>query len=60
MNCFFLFNYSSRLEKDHYLGSPGDYLFLLIFNWACCAIVGIFASLPVSSQASPQASPQAT
>lgn len=48
MNCFFLYNYSSRLEKDHYLGSPGDYLYLLIFNWLCCALVGIFASLPVS------------
>lgn len=47
MNCFFLYNYSSRLEKDHYLGSPGDYLYLLIFNWLCCAIVGLFASFPV-------------
>jgi len=46
MNCFFLYNYSSRLEKDHFLGSPGDYLYLLIFNWLCCALVGIFASLP--------------
>jgi len=46
MNCFFLYNYSSRLEKDHYLGSPGDYLYLLIFNWACCALVGIFSSFP--------------
>lgn len=47
MNCFFLYNYSSRLEKDHFLGSPGDYLYLLIFNWLCCAVVGLFASLPV-------------
>lgn len=47
MNCFFLYNYSTRLEKDHYLGSPGDYLYLLIFNWACCALVGVFSSLPV-------------
>ncbi|CRK92916.1 CLUMA_CG006477, isoform A [Clunio marinus] len=46
MNCFFLYNYSSRLEKDHYLGSPGDYLYLLTFNWLCCATVGIFSSLP--------------
>lgn len=47
MNCFFLYNYSSRLEKDHYLASPGDFLYLLIFNWLCCVIVGLFTSLPV-------------
>jgi Derlin-1 len=46
MNCFFLYNYSSRLEKDHFLGSPGDYLWLLIFNWLCCCVIGIFVSLP--------------
>ena len=47
MNCFFLYNYSSRLEKDHFTTSPGDYLYLLMFNWACCALVAMFSSLPV-------------
>ncbi|CAO1352894.1 unnamed protein product [Diamesa hyperborea] len=46
MNCFFLYNYSSRLEKDHFTTSPGDYLYLLMFNWACCALVAMFSSLP--------------
>lgn len=46
MNCFFLYNYSSRLEKDHYLASPGDFIYMLTFNWLCCVIIGIFTSLP--------------
>jgi derlin-1 len=48
MNCFFLYNYSSRLEKDHYLGSPGDFIYMLIFNWVCCLVVSLFTALPVS------------
>jgi hypothetical protein len=29
-------------------GRPGDYFFMLLFNWACCVIVGLIAELPVS------------
>lgn len=48
LNCYFLYNYSLRLETDHFKASPADYLFLLIFNWLCCLIIGIFFDLPVS------------
>lgn len=46
INCFFLYNYSRRLETDHFKQTPSDYLFLLIFNWLCCVIVGIIAGFP--------------
>lgn len=46
-NCYFLYNYSNRLETDHYKQSPGDYFFLLIFNWLCCVIIGLVIDLPV-------------
>jgi hypothetical protein len=29
-------------------GRPGDYFFMLLFNWACCVIVGLIADIPVS------------
>lgn len=48
LNCYFLYNYSLRLETDHFKQSPADYFFLLIFNWLCCVIIGIFFNLPVS------------
>lgn len=48
LNCYFLYNYSLRLETDHFKSSPGDYFFLLLFNWACCTIIGLLFSLPVN------------
>lgn len=48
LNCFFLYNYSSRLEEDQFKQSPADHLFMLLFNWMCCVIVGIIAEFPVS------------
>lgn len=48
LNCFFLYNYSLRLETDHFKRTPSDYFFLLIFNWLCCVIVGVIADFPVS------------
>lgn len=48
LNCYFLYNYSLRLETDHFKSSPADYFFLLIFNGLCCLIIGIFFDLPVS------------
>lgn len=47
LNCYFLYNYSLRLETDHFKSTPGDYFFLLIFNWVCCTLIGLFFSLPV-------------
>ncbi|KAG5676738.1 hypothetical protein PVAND_006547 [Polypedilum vanderplanki] len=47
MNCFFMYNYSSRLEKEHYLGSPSDFVYMLLFNWICCLGVSLFVPLPV-------------
>jgi derlin-1 len=35
------------LETDHYRQSPSDYLFLLIFNWFCCATFGLLFDLPL-------------
>lgn len=48
----FMFNcyYSLRLETDHFKSSPGDYFFLLFFNWALCVIIGLLFKLPVSTQ----------
>lgn len=47
LNCYFLYNYSLRLETDHFKSSPGDYFFLLLFNWAICVVIGLLFSLPV-------------
>lgn len=46
INLYFLYNYSRRLEEGAYAGKPADYLFLLIFNWTCCIILGLVAELP--------------
>ncbi|CAH1101212.1 unnamed protein product [Psylliodes chrysocephalus] len=47
INLYFLYNYSRRLEEGVYAGKPADYLFLLIFNWICCIILGLAAELPI-------------
>lgn len=47
LNCFFLYNYSLRLETEHYKQSPADYLFLLAFNWLCCVVVGVIVEFPL-------------
>jgi len=41
INCYFLYNYSLRLERGEYDGKPADYCFLLLFNWICCVIIGL-------------------
>lgn len=41
MNCYFLYNYSLRLESDHYKQKPGDYFYMLFFNWFLCVIIGL-------------------
>lgn len=48
INLYFLYNYSKRLETGVYAGKPADYLFMLLFNWICCIIIGLIAEIPVS------------
>lgn len=47
LNMYFLYNYSRRLETEAYAGKPSDYLFMLLFNWICCVIVGLVADIMV-------------
>jgi len=47
INCYFLYNYSLRLETGIFDGRPGDYFFMLLFSWACTVIVGLIADLPL-------------
>lgn len=35
--------------SGQYAGRPADYLFMLLFNWICCVIVGLIAEMPVSN-----------
>lgn len=44
INCYFLYNYSLRLERGEYDGRPADYFFLLLFNWICCIIIGLLGN----------------
>lgn len=48
INCYFLYNYSQRLETGMFAGKPADYFYMLLFNWACCVIIGLLVNLPVS------------
>lgn len=47
INCYFLYNYSLRLERGEYDGRPADYCFLLLFNWICCVIIGLIGEFPI-------------
>ncbi|CAG2121510.1 unnamed protein product, partial [Medioppia subpectinata] len=46
INLYFLYSYSLRLETEHFIGRPADYLFLLIFNWI--SIVVSLIALPLN------------
>lgn len=46
INLYFLYNYSLRLETGLFDGRPADYLFMLLFNWICCVIIGFLADFP--------------
>ncbi|XP_077283818.1 derlin 1 [Arctopsyche grandis] len=45
INCYFLYNYSLRLETGIFAGRPADYCFMLLFNWMCCIIVGLVGEI---------------
>jgi len=47
INCYFLYNYSLRLETGLFAGRPADYFFMLIFNWLLCIIVGLIGEIHV-------------
>ncbi|KAB7495933.1 Derlin-1 [Armadillidium nasatum] len=47
INLYFLYNYSLRLETGMFAGRPADYLFMLLFMWTCCVIVGLLAGFMV-------------
>lgn len=47
INCYFLYNYSLRLERGEYDGRPADYLFMLLFNWICCVVIGLIGNIQI-------------
>lgn len=47
INLYFLYNYSLRLETEHFVRRPADYLFMLLFNWICCIIVALIGEVLV-------------
>ncbi|GAB0086420.1 Derlin [Sergentomyia squamirostris] len=47
LNCYFLYNYSVRLEREHFKNTPADHLFMLIFNWVNCVILGALFNVPL-------------
>lgn len=47
VNCYFLYNYSVRLETGEFDGRPADYLYMLIINWLCCTLVALTIELPL-------------
>ncbi|KAJ8710073.1 hypothetical protein PYW07_009439 [Mythimna separata] len=46
INCYFLYNYSQRLETGMFAGKPADYFYMLLFNWACSVLIGLLVGLP--------------
>ncbi|XKL60341.1 hypothetical protein PGB90_001357 [Kerria lacca] len=47
VNCYFLYNYSLRLETGEFEGRPADYIFMLIINWTCCSLIALTIELPL-------------
>ena len=47
INCYFLYNYSLRLERGEYDGRPADYLYMLLFNWVCCFVIGLIGHIQI-------------
>ncbi|XP_042886204.1 derlin-1-like [Penaeus japonicus] len=42
---YFLYSYSLRLETGLFARRPADYLFMLLFVWICCLIVGLLGGM---------------
>lgn len=47
INCYFLYNYSLRLERGEYDGRPADYFYMLLFNWFACVVVALLGDFPI-------------
>lgn len=45
LNLYFLYNYSLRLETGVYATRPGDYFFMLLFNWICIVVIALFSNI---------------
>lgn len=45
MNLYFLYSYSTRLETGLFAGTPGDYLFMILFLWISLVAVGLIFGL---------------
>ncbi|KAK8394656.1 hypothetical protein O3P69_005848 [Scylla paramamosain] len=40
-----LYKYSLKLETGHFARNPADYLFMLLFTWMCCLILGLIGGM---------------
>lgn len=47
VNCYFLYNYSIRLEKGEFDGRPADYCYMLIINWLTCTLMALAIGMPL-------------
>jgi len=47
INCYFLVNYSKRLETVEFMTVPADYALLLLINWIACVAFGLFMNMMV-------------
>lgn len=45
INLYFLYSYSTRLESSTFDGKPGDFVFMLIFQWICMVIIGLLMNM---------------
>lgn len=45
INIYFLYNYSRKLEEDHFAGRKADYAFMLCFNWLALCVIAYFLKL---------------
>ncbi|XP_051879734.1 derlin-1 [Pristis pectinata] len=44
---YFLYSYSSSLERGFFDGRTADYVFMLFFNWICTVIVALLIGMPI-------------
>jgi len=47
INCYFLYNYSLRLETGLFVGRTADYLFMLLFCWLCSVVVALLGGIMI-------------
>lgn len=47
VNCYFLYNYSLRLEREEFDGRPADFFYMLLINWISCTLIALAIELPL-------------